>query len=442
MIDPRVRLYGTPALAAVFSPAAHVRQMLAFEAALARAEARVGVIPAGAADAIVAACTVEGLDLDAIHAGAVKSGTPIVPLLAALEPRLPAEARDHLHRGATSQDAIDTALALQLRDALQLIEADLDRVCTAAAALARRFRDTPMAGRTLMQQAVPIPFGLKAARWLALARRQRRALETARIGSLVLQFGGAAGTLAVLGDRGIAVAEALARELDVRLPDLPWHAERDRPASIVAALGIAAGAMAKIAVDIILLSQSEVAEVSEGGAAGAGGSSAMPQKRNPVQATFAVAAARLAMAQVPVLLASMAEEHERGAGGWQADWSAIPDACLFTGGAAARVADALEGLRVDEGRMAANLRAALDVAWAEALATALTGSFGKREAQHVVAALSRVAIETNRSLRDVAAADPRVGAVLTSAALADVFDPAQSWSSAQAFIDRALGSGA
>lgn len=438
MTDARARLYGTQALADVFSPRGHVGRLLAFEAALARAEARCGVIPAAAATAITAACHLQGLDLDALYEGATKSGTPIVPLLAALEPRVGAEGRDHLHRGATSQDAVDTALVLQMRDGLALIEADLERICVASAALARRHRHTPMAGRTLLQQAVPIPFGLKAARWLALAGRQRRALEIARIGTLVLQFGGAAGTLAVLGDRGLAVAENLAADLQLRLPDLPWHAERDRPASIVATLGIAAGAMAKIANDIILLSQTEVGEVSEGGAAGVGGSSAMPQKKNPVLATFAVAAARLAMAQVPVALGAMVEEHERGAGGWQAEWSAIPDAFLFTGGAVSRVADALEHLHVDENRMAANMRAGLDVVYAEALATALTARLGKGDAQRIVGGLARDAVAAGRSLRDVAGHDVRVSAVLSPEALARVFDSDHTWGSAQAFIDRAL----
>jgi len=256
-------------------------------------------------------------------------------LVRLLTARVAAEGRDFVHWGATSQDAIDTATVLQMRDGLLLLEGDLFRLGAACAALADGRRRTLMAGRTLLQQALPIPFGLKAARWLGLVTRQVRALRDQRW-ALALQFGGASGTLAALGDQGLRVAELLAAELALALPDLPWHAERDRVAGIAAAVGVTAGAMAKVAQDVVLLAQTEVGEAAEARAPGKGGSSAMPQKRNPVDATLALAAARLAVGQVPVILAAMTQEHERAVGGWQAEWAAIPDLFRFAGGAAAR----------------------------------------------------------------------------------------------------------
>jgi 3-carboxy-cis,cis-muconate cycloisomerase len=438
MIDASLALYSTAPLVETFSPEAHIRQLLVFEAALARAEANVGIIPTAAAEAIAAACRLDGLDVPGLFAAAAHTGTIVIPLLHALDERLDPATRDVLHWGATSQDAIDTALMLQSREGLHAIEADLQRVCAASAALARRHRTTPMAARTLLQQAVPIPFGLKAALWLALAGRRLHALRRQRDEALLLQFGGAAGTLAVLGDRGMAVAEALAGELGLRLPDLPWHAERDRLATLVSTLGITAGSMAKIAQDVVLLSQTEVAEVRESHGPGAGGSSAMPHKQNPVRTTLALAAARLAVAQVPVALAAMAAEHERSAGGWQSEWAALPQVFLYAGGAAAHVADALEHLRVDAARMRANLSAGGDLVFAESLAAALAPAVGRTVAQGLVRDVTRSAATDGRSLRQAAGEEPRIAAAVTAADLDRIFDPESAWGSAQAFIDRAL----
>ena len=309
--------FTTPEMAAIFSAEAHVRQILRFEAALARAEAHAGIIPIEAADAIESACQLERFDVAALYREAALAGTLAIPLVRRLTEQAGDAGQKWVHWGATSQDAIDTALVLQMRDGLDLLIADLLRVCASCATLARQHRATLMVGRTLLQQALPITFGLKAARWLALASRQVRTLREQRALSLALQFGGAAGTLAALGDQGMQVAELLAQSLDLALPDLPWHAERDRVASIAAALGVAASAMAKVAYDVALLAQTEVGEVAEASAPGKGGSSAMPQKRNPVDATLALAAARLAVGQVPVIFGALAQEHERAVGGWQ-----------------------------------------------------------------------------------------------------------------------------
>ncbi|GAB4449172.1 MAG: 3-carboxy-cis,cis-muconate cycloisomerase [Chloroflexi bacterium OHK40] len=430
-------LYSTPALAAIFAPEAHVAKILAFEAALARAEARAGVIPPDAAEAIGAACQVERFDVHALYRDAARAGTLAIPLVRALTAQVAEPGRAYVHWGATSQDAIDTALMLQLREALPLIEADLLRLAGACATLADAYRHTLLPARTLLQQALPIPFGLKAARWLGLAVRQARAIR-AQWAGLWIQFGGAAGTLAALGDRGLAVAAFLAEELGLAVPDLPWHAERDHTAALAATLGVAAGAMAKIAHDIVLLAQTEVGEVSEAAAPGKGGSSAMPQKRNPVDAVLAQAAARLAQAQVGVILGAMAHEHERAAGGWQAEWQALPDLLRFAGGAVARVADAVSGLELDAARMRANLDAGGGLMLAESLTMALAPHLGRAEAQHLVQALCGRAVAGAATLRDVALADPQVRAVLSPEAIAVALDPAAYLGSASAMIDRAL----
>src|SRR5258707_4378600 len=336
MPEPSDLLFSTPGMAAAFSPEAHVRGMLAFEAALARAEARAGIIPQEAATVIAANCREELFDVAALYREAAVAGTPAIPLVRMLTAQVDGDAKRFVHWGATSQDAIDTALMLQVRDGLHLLVDGLLGVCAACATHARQHRHTLMAGRTLLQQALPITFGLKAARWLALAVRQVRALREHRDRTLVVQLGGAAGTLASLGSNGLRVIELLSAELGLAAPDLPWHTERDRIAGIAATLGIVAAAMAKIAGDVILLAQTEVGEASEGTAPGKGGSSAMPQKHNPVDATAALASARLAVGGVPGILSAMAQEHERAIGGWQAEWAAIPDLFRFTAGGGGR----------------------------------------------------------------------------------------------------------
>lgn len=430
-------LYTTEALAAVFAPEAHVAQILAFEAALARAEARAGVIPLESADAIVAACRVKLYDVAALYREAARAGTLAIPLVKALTAQVAEPGKAYVHWGATSQDAIDTALMLQLREGLTVIETDLLRLAAACAALADAHRATLMPARTLLQQALPMPFGLKAARWLALAVRRARVLSAQRA-QLAVQLGGAAGTLAALGDKGLAVAELLAEELGLAAPDLPWHAERDRTAAVAGALGVTAGAMAKVAHDIILLAQSEVGEASEAAAPGKGGSSALPQKRNPVDAVLAQAAARLAHGQMTVIFGAMAQEHERAAGGWQAEWQALPDMARYAGGAVARVADAVTGLEVDAGRMRANLGAGGGLMMAEALTVALAPRLGRPDAQRLVQALCARAFADGSTLAAVAQADAQVAATLSPAECAAALDPTAYLGSADALIDRAL----
>src|SRR5579875_3209191 len=431
-------LFSTPEMSATFSSEAHVRAILAFEAALARAEARAGIIPPEAAPAIAASCDVEGFDIEALYREAAVAGTPAIPLVRMLTERVSGDARKYVHWGATSQDAIDTALMLQMRAGLDLLVAGLLAVCEACARLAEEHRRTPMAGRTLLQQALPITFGLKAARWLALATRQARALREQRERSLAVQLGGAAGTLASLGDRGLQVVELVAGELRLPVPDLPWHTERDRVAGIAATLGVVAGAMAKIAGDVALLAQSEVGEVSEGAAPGKGGSSAMPQKHNPVDAIAALASARLATGVVPVILSAMTQEHERAVGGWQAEWAAIPDLFRYTAAAVEHVRSALTDIQIDSARMSANLNLTHGLIMAESLTLALAPHLGRPAAQRLVKSLCEQAVASGADLHQVALANEQVKAILTPQEIDHALDPDSYLGSTDNFIDGAL----
>ncbi|HVC34613.1 MAG TPA: 3-carboxy-cis,cis-muconate cycloisomerase [Chloroflexota bacterium] len=431
-------MYSTPRMSETFSREAHVREMLAFEAALARAEARAGIIPPAAAAAIAAACRADLFDVATLDREAAVAGTLAIPLVRRLTERVAGEAGQFVHWGATSQDAIDTALVLQLRGGLDLLTGGLLDVGSACASLAERYRRTPMAGRTLLQQALPITFGLKAARWLALATRQVRRLRELRGRVLVVQFGGAAGTLASLGQEGMRVTELLAGELGLAVPTLPWHAERDRIAEVATALGVVAGAMAKIASDVALLAQTEVGEVSPVAVTGKGGSSALPQKRNPVDATMALAAARLAIGVVPVVLGAMVQEHERAVGGWQAEWEALPNLFRYTSHAIERVHQAVQGLVVDPARLRANLDLGGGTIMAEALTMALAPRFGRVAAFHLVRAACERATALGVSLRQAALDDDQIRAALPSDAVDQVFDPAAYLGSTDSFVDRAL----
>jgi 3-carboxy-cis,cis-muconate cycloisomerase len=438
MSEPIDIPYTTTAMASLFSAEAHVQQLLAFEAALARAEARAGIIPQAAAAAIAAGCRVGLFDIPALFREAALAGTLAIPLVRALTDKIAGEATGFVHWGATSQDAIDCAAMLQMREGLKVLEAGLLDLCAGCAGLAHQHRHTLMAGRTLLQQALPITFGLKAARWLALATRQLRALRECRDQSLALQLGGAAGTLAAFGDAGLRIAELLADELGLPMPDLPWHAERDRVATIATTLGVTAGAMTKIAGDIVLLAQTEVGEVAEAPAPGKGGSSAMPHKHNPVDAIAALAAARLAIGATPIVLSAMAHEHERAAGGWQAEWAAIPDVFRYTAGAVERVRSAVVGLQVDPARMRANLDLSGGLIMAESLTMALAEHIGRPEAQRIVKSVCSHTQATGSTLHQAALDEPHIRAALSPEEIGRALDPAAYLGSANSLIDRAL----
>jgi 3-carboxy-cis,cis-muconate cycloisomerase len=415
--------------------------MLEFLAALAQAEAETGVIPHPAADGIAAACLdwlPDGQALEAIYLEAGRTGTPIIPLLERLDSRLDGPGRAYLYWGATSQDVCDTAMVLQAREGLDLLIGRLMAICQECATLAEAHRATLTVGRTLLQQAVPITFGLKVARWLALVVRQVRRLreEYARISCV--QLGGAAGTLASLGESGMPVTRRLAEALGLGVPELPWHAERDRVASLGSALGVVAGALGKIALDLALLAQSEVGEVAEAAGASQGRSSAMPQKRNPINATLALAASRRAIGVVPVLLGAMLQEHERAAGGWQAESGALPELFCHTMGSAAHVEEALRALRVDTRSMQAHLLSSHGLIMAESLTVALAPAVGRPEASRLVQEAVQRAQETGIDLSEAAGFDPRIPALLPDGALLQALDPAGYLGSASIYIDQAL----
>jgi len=440
MPEPIDLVFSTQEMSAIFSSEAHVQGILAFEAALARAEARAGIIPQEAAAVIAASCRIELFDVAALYREAAIAGTPAIPLVRILTAQVKGDAQKFIHWGATSQDAIDTALILQMRDGLDLLAEGLLGICAACATLAEQHRHTLMAGRTLLQQALPITFGLKAARWLALTVRQVRALRECRKKTLAVQLGGAVGTLASFGNNGLRVVELLAEELGLPVPDLPWHAERDRIAEIAGTVGVVAGAMSKIAGDVVLLAQTEVGEASESAVPGKGVSSAMPQKHNPVEAISAIASARLAVGEVPVILSAMAQEHERSAGGWQAEWMSIPNLFRFTASAVERVRGAIGGLQVDPVRMSANLDLTGGLIMAESLTMALALHVGRPEAQRIVKALCDRAISSGIHLRQAVREEEHVKTLLLPEEIDRALDPGKYLGSTDAFIDRALAS--
>jgi 3-carboxy-cis,cis-muconate cycloisomerase len=410
------------------SDLAWLQGMLDAEAALARACAAVGLVPKDAAARIGEACRAELYDPARLAEDGRAVGNPAEPLVRELRAAVGGEATDYVHLGATSQDIVDTAAMLVSRRAVALVLAELDRLADGCAELARAHRSTPMAARTLLQQAVPTTFGLKAAGWLVAVVEADRRLAAVRDERLAAQLGGAAGTLAALGEDGLEVARRYAEELELAEPILPWHANRQRVAELGAALDGAAGAAAKIGRDVVLLAQSEVGEVAE---ASGGRSSTMPQKRNPVRSTLAVACARLAHAHAGVLLGELAHEHERAVGGWHAEWEALSGALAFAGGSAAAAADAVAGLEVNAERMRANLEAGGGLVVAERISFAVAPRLGRSEAHTVVAEAARAP-----SFRDALLADARTG--LTADELDSLLDPTGYLGAAERLVDRAL----
>ncbi len=436
-------MLSSAAMRAVYDDGAFLQHMLDVEAALARAEAETGVIPNAAAAPIVAACRAARFDMAALAEAATRAGNLAIPLVKALTAEVAKtdpDAARYVHWGATSQDIIDTATMLTLRAAIDALLADLDRAIAGFAKLAAAHRNTAMVARTWLQHALPMPFGLKLAEYAAALHRSRGRLNALRDNGLALQFGGAAGTLAALGDKGLAVSEALARELRLPLPDAPWHTHRDRIAEAASVFAILAGTCGKIARDVSLLMQTDVGEAFEPAGAGRGGSSTMPHKRNPVAAAAALAAAAMAPNLAATIFAAQVQEHERSAGPWHVEWPTLPTLMLVTSGALAAVVDIAEGLEVDTERMRANLDTTHGLIMAEAVTMALADKIGKSDAHHLIEDASRKAIASKRHLRDVLAEDKGVTAHLNAARLTKLFDPLAYQGASQALIDRLLAS--
>jgi 3-carboxy-cis,cis-muconate cycloisomerase len=421
---------------------AFLQAMLDAERSLAVASAGAGIVPEAAAAAIAAACQVDRFDPDDLGRRAEAAGNPVVPLVRdltrAVEGDAGPEAARWAHHGATSQDIMDTAASLVAFRALAPILDDLGGAAAACARLAETHRDTVMAGRTLGQQALPTTFGLKAAGWLVALEEAAAGLDRVRTERLAAQLGGAAGTLASLGPDGPEVASRYAAALGLAEPVLPWHTDRARVAELAGALGVAAGALGKLALDVTLLAQTEVGEVGEAADGGTGGSSTLPHKRNPVTAVLVTAATRRAPGLVATLLAAMAQEQERAAGAWHAEWEPRAELLRLVGGAAARARDLLEGLEVDPERMRANLERGGGLLLAERVAGALAGALGRVGAQELVQRLSREAADTGRPLRAVLLADPTVREHLDEAAVDRLLDPAGYLGAAGPLVDRAL----
>ncbi len=415
-----------------------VQAMLDFEAALARAQARVGLIPADAAEAIASACDARAYDLTRIAEETVKGGNPAIPLVKLLTARVDKSAAGFVHWGATSQDVVDSALMLVLARALPLVLRDLDALQRHCAQLADAHRNTVMPGRTLLQQALPITFGLKAAGWLSQLKRVRSELERAQKEALAVQFGGAVGSLASLGEQGVAVVRELALQLDLPEPDLPWHTARDRIVRVISALALVAGAVGKIAQDVVLMMQTEVAEVSEPAGAGQGGSSTMPHKRNPVASTLALASVRRLHALLPTVYAGLVQEHERAAGAWHAEWQTVTEALRLTAAALHHVGFAIGGLNVDSARMRRNLDLTRGLLMAEAVMMVLAPILGRGEAHARVEEACRRAVAQDMTLQDVLMSDEQLVAQLGRERLAALFDPAGYLGASAQFIDRAL----
>src|SRR5467141_2627928 len=434
-------MLSSAAMRAVCDDGAYLQNMLDFEAALARAEAATGVITASAAGPIGKACQASAFDLAALAEAAAPSGNlaiPLVKVLTAEVAKADADAARYVHWGATSQDVIDTAGMLTLRAAIDALLPDLDRAIAGFAKLARQHRNTAVVARTWLQHALPMPFGLKLAEYAAALHRSRTRLQRLRGETLALQFGGAAGTLAALGDKGLQVSERLAEELKLPLPDAPWHTHRDRIAEAASVFAIVAGTCGKIARDIQLMMQTDVAEAFEPSGEGRGGSSTMPHKRNPVAAAAALAAATMAPNLAATIFAAQVGDHERSAGPWHAEWPTLPALMLVTSGALAGIVDIAEGLEVDGLRMRINLDASGGLIMAEAVTMALAEKIGKSAAHHLVEAASKKAIAGKTGLRDVLTKDPDVVAYLGADKIANLFEPMAYQGVSQALIDRLL----
>jgi 3-carboxy-cis,cis-muconate cycloisomerase len=394
-------LFNDPELAALFSDEAFVRQMLAVEAALAAVEGRLGVIPAEQAAQITQAASNLKVNMPDMQSGIEKAGVPVIELVRQLREQAGDEAADYVHWGATTQDIVDTAVILQARAALTLLSEWLNQLIDNLAELADRHRRTLMPGRTHSQQALPIPFGLKVANWLAPLLRHRRRLAELEPRLLVIQFGGAAGTLAALGDQGVVVQGALAQVLQLGVPPIPWHTQRDNLAECANWLSLLSGSLAKMAQDIILLAQTEVGEVRETDDPARGGSSTMPQKSNPIISETIVTAARTNASLLANMHQAQIQEHERGTHGWQMEWLTLPQMFALTGAALSKAIYLSRNLIVDETRMQGNVAASQGLMMAEAISFALAESLGRSAAKKMVGEACQLALAQNRHLVEV-----------------------------------------
>ena len=431
-------IFSTEAMRRVFSDENRVQKYLDFEAALARAQARLGVIPQAAAAEIARHCHVGEIDFPRLAAQTARIGYPVLPVVQQLVALCREGLGEWCHWGATTQDVTDTATVLQIREALALIEADIAAIAGSLARLAHQYRATPMAGRSNLQQAVPITFGYKLATLLAAFDRHRQRLQELRARALVGEFGGAAGTLAALAGRGLEVQAELMKELKLGVPAIAWHTVRDCIAETGCFLGLLAGTCGKFALDIKLLMQTEVAEVYEPFHEGRGSSSTMPQKRNPISSVYVTALNSVVRQQVAALLDAMVEDHERATGPWQIEWIVLPEIFCLTAGALAQTRFVLGGLQVDEAKMRANLDLTKGLVVSEAVMMGLGPYLGRQYAHDLVYDICRQVAATGQPLLDLLAANGEISKHLDRTALAKLCDPGNYLGEAGAMVDRVL----
>ena len=431
-------IFSTEAMRRVFSDENRVQKYLDFEAALARAQARLGIIPKEAGEEIVRHCNAAEIDMAKLKVQTEKIGYPVLPVVQ----QLVALCRDGLgewcHWGATTQDITDTATVMQIREALTIVEANIDNIANALAELARKYRDTPMAGRSNLQQAVPITFGYKMATLLAAFERHKERLKELRARVLIGEFGGAAGTLSSLGGRGLETQAELMKELKLGQPAIAWHTVRDTIAEVGCFLGLVTGTCGKIALDIKLMMQTEVEEVYEPFHEGRGSSSTMPQKRNPISSVYITALTAVVRQQVAALLEAMIEDHERATGPWEIEWIVLPEIFCLSAGALAQTEFVLTGLQVDEKKMRSNLDLTKGLIVSEAVMMGLGPYLGRQYAHDLVYDICRKVVATGRPLVELLAESPEITKHFDRAALAKLCDPARYLGEAGAMVDRVL----
>ena len=431
-------LFGEAEMRRVFSDENQIQMQLDVEAALARVQARLGIIPQDAADEISAKAKFENLDFEKFKKGVERVYYPILPLVEGLVAACDGTLGEYSHWGATTQDIMDSALSLQLRDALTLIDNELTAISAILVRLAKEYRDTPLAGRSHLQQALPVTFGFKAAVWLSGIERHRTRIAEFRSRATQAQFSGAAGTLASLGANGLAVQDALADELGLERPEITWHTMRDNVAETTNFLGLVTGTLAKIGTDVLLMMQTEVGEVFEPFAPGRGASSTMPQKRNPVSSELLIIAAKAARQNVAMMLDGMIQDHERASGPWHVEWLALPQTFILTAGALNQARDMLDGLVVDADRMRANLDITNGMIVSEAVMMGLAPYMGRQVAHDVVYDVCRDAMAQNRPLKDLLREMPEITKHITPDQIDELCDPANYVGQAGEMVDRML----
>jgi 3-carboxy-cis,cis-muconate cycloisomerase len=431
-------IFTTPAMRQVWSDENRVQKYLDFEAALARAQGALGIIPRDAMEEIVRHCDGKLIDMAKLKEATERIGYPVLPVVQQLVKLCKDGLGEWSHWGATTQDITDTATIMQIREALALVETDINAISDTLAALAKKYRDTPMAGRSNLQQAVPITFGYKMATLLGAFERHKQRLKELKARVLVGEFGGAAGTLSSLGKDGLKVQEDLCKELKLGQPDISWHTVRDRIAEVGCFLGLVTGTCGKIAFDVKLMMQTEVEEVFEPFHQGRGSSSTMPQKRNPISSVYITAQTAVVKQHVAALLEAMVEDHERATGPWEIEWIVLPEIFMLSAGALAQTRFLVEGLQVNEKKMLDNIGITKGLLMSEAVMMGLGAAMGRNYAHDVVYDICREVVKTGRPLIDLLAENKEIAKHADRKALEKMVDPANYLGVAGEMVDRVL----